>query len=132
MKLKKYLLILLILGVTVSCEMSYDNELFHRYIIKLDTNIDSLRIGDTFISRNIIYPYDLLNLYQPHLLSTQITVYPVSDTGQINFYLYGGDGYDDIPKVNFLDSLNLYTPIDTTVIVFRSGNGIDTIIVNPN
>jgi len=95
-------------------------------------NIDSLRIGDTFINSNTIFPYCLLNLYQPYMLSTQITLYPISDTGQINFYLYGGEGYDDIPNVNFLDSLNLLTPIDTTVVVFRSGNGMDTIIVNPN
>lgn len=131
MKLKTYLFIIILI-FTVSCETFNDNELFHRYIVKLDMNIDSLRIGDTFINSNTIFPYCLLNLYQPYMLSTQITLYPISDTGQINFYLYGGEGYDDIPNVNFLDSLNLLTPIDTTVVVFRSGNGMDTIIVNPN
>lgn len=132
MALKKILVFLMILLIIWACDTFNDTMLFHRYILTVDTDVDSLNISNVILSKNTSYPYTLFNLYQNELLSSIVTVYPVSDTGKIHFNLYGGEGYDNIPYTSFLDSLVQYTPIDTTIVVFRSGNGIDTIIVNPN
>jgi hypothetical protein len=80
----------------------------------------------------MVYPYTIINLYEPIDLRNYITFYPVHDTGQIHFNMYRGEGYDDIPNTSFIDSLTIYTPIDTTIVIFRSGGGIDSIIIDPD
>jgi hypothetical protein len=78
-----------------------------------------------------VYPYTLMNYYETRELSNYITIYPITSNGNIHFNMFRGEGYDNIPITNFIDSLTLLTPIDTTVVVFKSGGGIDTILINP-
>jgi hypothetical protein len=106
--------------------------LFYRHIVTLETNLDSLRYDQTYLNSTTVYPYTIINLYETSILSNSITLYPISDSGQIYFSIYRGEGYDDIPNTSFIDSLTIYTPIDTTIVIFRSGEGIDSIIINPD
>lgn len=117
--------------LTISCDVLDSTMLFYRHIVTLETNLDSLRYDQTYLNSTTEYTYTIINLYETSALSNYITLYPVSDSGQIHFSMYRGEGYDDIPNTYFIDSLTLYTPIDTTIVVFRSGSGIDTILVDP-
>ncbi len=132
MKIKRILLSFTILILLNACDLNEGPTLFYRHIVTLETNLDSLHYNKTYLNSTTVYPYTIINLYEPIDLSVYITLYPVPDTGQIHFSMYRGEGHGDIPSTSFIDSLTIYTPIDTTMVVFRSGGGIDSIIINPD
>jgi hypothetical protein len=131
--LKKLALLSIVSFICVAaCNVLDSTMLFYRHIVTLETNLDSLRYDQTYLNSTTVYPYTIINLYETSILSNSITLYPISDSGQIYFSIYRGEGYDDIPNTSFIDSLTIYTPIDTTIVIFRSGEGIDSIIINPD
>lgn len=100
--------------------------LLHRSKVIVETDLDSLRIGNRIITKDTLYT--ILDIEENSALSVRITIYPVIDTGFIKFRLYSGTAFDyPIPVLR--DSLTLYTPIDTTQVVFQADIVSDTIIV---
>ena len=129
--------IIIFLSLTIiltfnACDLNEGPTLFYRHIVTVETNLDSLNISDRLFDNTNVLPDTLLNLFTTSSMSSIITIYPVVDTGIIHFNMYRGQGYDSVPNTNFIDSLTIYTPIDTTIVVFRSGGGSDAIIINPS
>ena len=124
---------IMILIFFAACDIGLNEgpTLFYRFIVTVDTDLDSLRIGRKYYNKDSEYPDTLLNLYTTSDLSSVTTIYPVTDTGEIHFELYRGEGYHSVPVTSFGDSLTIYTPIDTTIIFFESFSGLNTIIINP-
>lgn len=132
---KKIIVLVLGLVCVSSCDMLdtlNESDVFYKYLITVETNLDNLRIDNTYLNSNIMYPY---NIYIGYAMGgvggTVLKVYPTAEYGFILFKLFRGREYDNIPDTIFLDSLTINTPIDTTMVTFSLGNGTDSISVNP-
>lgn len=133
---KKIIVLVLGLLCVPSCDMLdtlNESDVFYKYLITVETNIDNLRIDNTYLNSNTIYPYDINTGYaMGGVGGTILKIYPISDKGFIHFKLFRGKESDNIPNSIFLDSLTINTPIDTTMVAFSLGNGTDSISVNPS
>lgn len=137
MKMVKYFFIaeLIILIFLTSCELG-NNEgptLLYRFIVTVNTDLDSLMIDSKHFYKGSEYPDTLFNIYISSEISNISTIYPVIDTGYIHLDFFKWQGYDSVQLTSLVDSLTIYTPIDTTIVLFRSISGLgDTIIINPS
>ena len=137
MKIGKYFFIaeLIILIFLVSCDLGNDEgpTLFNRFIVTVDTNLDSVKVGLKYFYKDSEFPDTLFNIYTLPDLSGTTTIYPVTDTGNIHFNFFKGQGYGRVTLTSLVDSLTIYTPIDTTIVLFSSDSGLgDTITINPS
>ena len=131
--LKKIIVFVLGLLCVPSCDTLNESDVFYKYLITVETNIDSLRIDNTYLNSSTIYPYSIATGYaMGGVGGTILKVYPISDNGFIHFKLFRGKESDNIPNSIFLDSLTINTPIDTTMVGFSLGNGTDSILVYPS
>ena len=110
-----YLCLPLLLSLMLLACKTNLNEPESKYHIKVtvDTNIDSARIGNTYLKSTDDYPYTIFEETGADGTTKIMTVYPVKDTGLISLKLYGAVGIN-LPSLAIKDSLRLHTPIDTT------------------
>jgi hypothetical protein len=88
----------------------------YRRQLTVETNLDSLRIDNTYLDSTTTYPYVLFDVKDSGG-TIVFYIYPVQDTGFIMLKLYGGEiRGNTTPSISFKDSLTIYTPIDTTAI----------------
>ncbi|HKI79819.1 MAG TPA: hypothetical protein VKA26_14860 [Ignavibacteriaceae bacterium] len=89
----------------------------YRRQLTVETNLDSLKIDNTYFDSTTIYPYVLFDLEDSGNGTIVFNIYPVQDTGFIKLNLYGGELKGNAtPSISYKDSLTIYTPIDTTTI----------------
>jgi len=120
--LKKSLLLALSILVfsIMSCDLNEQDKVFRRQVT-LETDLSALKIsdlnGERYLDSNIVYPYILEDIVSPSIYFYGTTIYPTQDTGFIKLNIYGGEGYNS--KLNFKDSMTIYTPIDTNNIIIN-------------
>ena len=108
---------LVILGFSrMSCDLNESDKVFRRQIT-IETNLSFLKIGSLNLDSNTVYPYILEDIVSPSIYFYGTTIYPTQDTGFIKLNIYGGEGYNS--KLNFKDSMTIYTPIDTNNIIIN-------------
>ena len=95
----------IIFVLTSSCDVLDSTMKFYRHIVTLETDLDNLRYDNTYLDSSTVYPYTLMNYYETRELSNYITIYPITSNGNIHFNMFRGEGYDNIPITNFIDSL---------------------------
>ncbi len=100
--------------VLTACGVNLD-EPESKYHIKItvDTKLDSMRIGNTYLKSTDKYPYTIFEETGADGTTKVITIYPVKDTGVISLKLFGAVGIN-LPSLTLKDSLQINTPIDTT------------------
>jgi hypothetical protein len=87
----------------------------YRRQLTVETNLDSLRIENTYLDSTTTYPYVLFDKTESYYGTIVFYIYPVQDTGFIKLKLYGGEiRGNTTPPISFKDSLTIFTPIDTT------------------
>lgn len=116
--LKKILLLMAFVAVSnfFSCEANDPEVYNYRRQLIVETNLPSIRIDNYYLDSTTVYPFILYDFVDAGGPGGYITIYPSSDTGEVNLLLYGGKSFDQNPSLSFKDSLSVKTPIDTTVI----------------
>jgi hypothetical protein len=118
-KYKYYILLFLINLSFVSCgpdinEVSYSNHMK----VTIESNLKLIHLDNLLFDSTTVYPYAFLDTVIYSIGSYDYTLYPVKDTGYINFKYY--DSYGEHPgQVQLRDSLLINTPVDTTIIVIH-------------
>lgn len=110
------LFISLLILENLGCHGTIEPENYtYRRQLTVETNLDNLRIDNTYLDSTTTYPYVLFDDVESYYSTTVFYIYPVQDTGFIKLKLYGGESKsENNPSISFKDSLTIYTPIDTT------------------